>query len=169
MEQSLDADRVIVGVDGSKSSVAALRYAARIAEAFDAPIEAVIAWTYPPFAGPALMAEWSPEVDAAAILDDAIAEAFGDAPPEDLTRSVLVGPAARTLIERSEGCAMLVLGSRGRGGFADLLLGSVSATCATHARCTVVIVHPPAGVTGGGASAPLAEPTAEATRRDEQA
>ncbi|WP_426319912.1 universal stress protein [Microbacterium sp. E-13] len=163
MEQSLDADRVIVGVDGSKSSVAALRYAARIAEAFDAPIEAVTAWSYPPFAEPALMTEWSPESDAAAILDDAIAEAFGDAPPRELTRSVLVGPAARALIERSEGCAMLVLGSRGLGGFAGLLLGSVSAACAAHAKCTVVIVHPPASVTGHGASEPPAEPTADET------
>jgi nucleotide-binding universal stress UspA family protein len=163
MEQRPDPDRVIVGVDGSKPSVAALRYAARIAEAFDAPIEAVTAWTYPPFAGPALMADWSPEVDAAAVLDDAIGEAFGDSPPEELTRSVIVGPAARALIERGDGCAMLVLGSRGRGGFAGMLLGSVSAACAAHAKCTVVIVHPPASVTGRGAGEPLTASTADET------
>ena len=140
-DNNLDRDRIVVGVDGSASSIAALRYGARIAEAFDAPLEAVTTWTYPPYADAYLVAGWSPEEDAEAILDHAIETAFGGDPPDVLTRTVAVGPAARTLIELSKGCGMLVLGSRGRGGFVGLLLGSVSATCAEHAQCPVVVVH----------------------------
>jgi len=61
--------------------------------------------------------------------------------PPDLTRQVIAGPPSRTLIELSADSAMLVLGSRGHGGFAGLLLGSVSAACGEHAYCPVLIVH----------------------------
>lgn len=141
MDERQDKDRVVVGVDGSESSVAALRYAARIADAFGAPLEVITTWSYPPIADPYILTHWSPEEDAAANQAAAITRAFGANPPDGLTRTVLIGPAARALIEASDGCAMLVVGSRGRGGFAGLLLGSVSTTCAQHARCPVVIVH----------------------------
>lgn len=136
-----DTDRIVVGVDGSASSIAALRYAARIATALGAPLEAVTTWTYPPFADAYLIADWSPQQDAEQILDAAIGEAFDDSPPAGLTRTVLSGPTARTLIAVSETSGMLVLGSRGHGGFAGLLLGSVSAACAEHAHCPVLVVH----------------------------
>lgn len=135
-------NRIIVGVDGSPSSIAALKYAARLASALHAPLEAVTTWTYPPVTGAELVIEWQPEQDAQQILDASVADAFGDAPPEGLTRTVLPGSPARTLIDASETSGMLVLGSRGRGGFAGLLLGSVSAACAQHAHCPVLIVRP---------------------------
>jgi nucleotide-binding universal stress UspA family protein len=141
MDDNTDMDRIVVGVDGSASSIAALRYGARMAAAFDAPLEAVTAWTYPAFADPAVVNDWSPERDAAMILDDAIETAFAGDPPEGITRRALAGSPARLLIEMSKSCGMLVLGSRGRGGFVGLLLGSVSATCAEHAHCPVVVVH----------------------------
>ncbi|WP_336629412.1 MULTISPECIES: universal stress protein [unclassified Microbacterium] len=137
----MDMDRIIVGVDGSPSSIAALKYAARLAQALHAPLEAVTTWTYPPMTGAELVIEWQPEQDAQQILDQSVVAAFGDAPPDALTRTVLSGPPARTLIDLSETAGMLVLGSRGRGGFAGLLLGSVSASCASHAHCPVLIMH----------------------------
>lgn len=155
--EDMDLDRIVVGVDGSESSVAALRYAARLADAFDAPLEALTTWTFPPYAGASLVAGWDPERDAADTLDAAVERAFGGSVPEGLTRTVLVGPAARTLIEVSDRCGMLVLGSRGHGGFAGLLLGSVSSACAEHAHCPVVVVHGRRGT-----PAPAASETVEA-------
>ena len=140
MEELIDSDRIVVGVDGSPSSIDALRYAARMAAAFEAPLEVVTTWYYPAFTEYEFATEWSPEDDATDILDRAIEEAFGDAPP-DLTRHVIAGPPSRTLIDLSADSATLVLGSRGHGGFAGLLLGSVSAACAEHALCPVLIVH----------------------------
>ncbi|GAB6856538.1 universal stress protein [Microbacterium xylanilyticum] len=137
----IDMGRIVVGVDGSPSSVAALKYAARLARALDAPLEAVTTWTYPPMTGAELVIEWQPEEDAKELLDHSIADAFGDSPPEGLTRTVLSGPPSPTLIDVSRTSGMLVLGSRGRGGFVGLLLGSVSATCAQHAHCPVLIMH----------------------------
>lgn len=134
------ADRIVVGVDGSESSIDALRYAARMAAALDAPLHAVTTWTAPPIE-PYVAIEWTPEKYAEETLDIAVREAFGSAPPERFSRAVLPGPAARTLIGLSRRSAMLVLGSRGHGGFVGLLLGSVSATCAEHAHCPVLIVH----------------------------
>lgn len=155
---TIDTDRIVVGVDGSDSSIAALRYAARMATALDAPLEAITTWTYPPITEPYLLAEWSPQEDAEQILDTAVTEAFGGNPPEGLTRTVLPGSAARTLIRVSETSGMLVLGSRGHGGFVGLLLGSVSAACAEHARCPVLIVHDrpsPGGVPDGSAASTI--------------
>lgn len=137
----INTDRIVIGVDGSRSSVAALRYAARMADALGSPLEAVIAWTYPAISDPAIIANWSPEDDAEEILDAAIDEAFGDSTPEQLTRTVLPGPPARALINLSADSAMLVVGSRGHGGFVGMLLGSVSSACAAHAHCPVLIVR----------------------------
>jgi len=140
-EESIDTDRILVGVDGSRSSIDALRYAARIASAFDAPLEVVTSWYYPPYMDYTVVTEWSPEEEAQLILQQAVEDAFGSAPPEGMKRTLYPGPPARTLIKLSETAGMLVLGSRGHGGFAGLLLGSVSAACAEHAHCPVLIVH----------------------------
>lgn len=137
--ENLESDRIVVGVDGSESSVAALRYAARMSVALGVALEAVTSWSAPPmyYAG----GEWYPEQDAQDALDDAVKEAFGATPPARLTRSVIPGSPAHALIEMSKSSGMLVLGSRGRGGFTGLLLGSVSAACARHAHCPVLIVR----------------------------
>ena len=139
-QEATDPDRVLVGVDGSPSSIGALRYAARVAEAFSAPLEVVTTWAYPPYASPYTADAWSPEEDAKTILNDSVEAAFGGTAPA-LRRTIIAGPPARMLIEESKTCGMLVLGSRGHGGFAGLLLGSVSSACAEHAHCPVLIVH----------------------------
>ncbi|GAT73750.1 universal stress protein [Microbacterium hydrocarbonoxydans] len=135
-----DAERIVVGVDGSEPSVAALKYAARMAEALGTSLEVVTAWAPPPL-DPMMVIDWSPEEAAKDVLDGTVRDAFGDDPPAGLARTVNPGSPARTLIRMSESCGMLVLGSRGHGGFAGLLLGSVSAACAAHAHCPVLIVH----------------------------
>lgn len=134
--------RIIVGVDGSDSSIAALRYAARLADALDAPLEAVTTWYYSSLSGARLVMEWTPEQDATDTLAAAVDQAFGDDPPAGLIRTVAGGPPSRTLIEMSRTCEMLVLGNRGHGGFVGLLLGSVSAACVLHAHAPVLVVHP---------------------------
>jgi nucleotide-binding universal stress UspA family protein len=136
------ARTILVGVDASASSVAALRKAAELAAALDAPIEAVTVWHAPAtFDGTFAAEVWSPEAEAQEVLNASLAAAFPDGPPADLTATIIPGPTASSLIEKSRGAGMLVLGSRGRGGFRGLLLGSVSAACAQHARCPVLIMH----------------------------
>ena len=140
-----DSRRILVAVDGSDSSIEALRRAALIATAIDAPIEAVTTWEYPALLESYYPLEgWSPEEDARQILSTAVEKAFHGSPPMRLSTKTLHGPAARTLIDESQDAFMLVLGSRGHGGFAGLLLGSVSTTCAQHAHCPVLIMHGPA-------------------------
>lgn len=141
MDTNKDKDRVVVGVDGSPGSVAALRYGARVADAFDVPLEAVITWEYPRYIN--LDRDTDAETDQVApdLLRTAIDKAFGDAPPKGLTQTIREGRAAETLIGMSDGCGMLVLGGRGHGGFQGLLLGSVTRTCVEHAHCPVLVVH----------------------------
>lgn len=141
MTEQTNTDPIIVGVDGSESSIAALRHAARLAGVLDAPLEAITTWVYPPYVDYALLGDWSPEEHARAALDDAVAVAFGGEPPARLTTKTLPGTPADALIAASRNAQMLVLGSRGHGGFAGLLLGSVSNACAAHARCPVLIVR----------------------------
>jgi nucleotide-binding universal stress UspA family protein len=150
MNTSPDTAPIIVGVDGSESSIDALRHAAGLAEALHAPLHVVTTWVAPMAGSYYSRGDWYPEVDADAVLHESITRAFGGSPPADLTSAALAGPAARTLIDASTDARMLVLGSRGHGGFAGLLLGSVSATCAEHAHCPVLVVHPRRAATAAG-------------------
>ena len=133
--------RIVVGVDGSHSSIEALRVAVRTAQAFGTSLEAVATWTYPVGAEVALLSGWSPEEDAQEILEAVAEQVFGGDRPPWFSAKAQSGLAARVLIEESVGAQMLILGSRGRGGFVGLLLGSVSAACAQHAHCPVLIVR----------------------------
>lgn len=140
--------RVAVGVDGSPSSVAALRWAARVGGALGLGIDAVASWVYPAsFAMAGGVDQWDPASDANTALDTALTKAFGTEHPAGLRRLVREGQAARVLLEASRDAELLVVGSRGHGGFTGLLLGSVSTQCVTHGTCPVVVVHaePPGG------------------------
>jgi len=134
--------RIVVGVDGSQPSRQALRWGARLAVIFGARVEAVTAWDFPAsFGWAAQPPEWDPAGDMEKVLDDTVRAVFADQPPAGLQRQVCEGGAARVLLEASRGAIMLVVGSRGHGGFTGLLLGSVSANVAEHASCPVLVVH----------------------------
>ncbi|MEO7121747.1 MAG: universal stress protein [Lacisediminihabitans sp.] len=135
--------RIVVGVDGSESSLAALRWGQRLSAALNLDIQVISVWQYPVMAlGTFYPIEgWSPEEDTKQILAGVVQTVFGDTPPLSLSTLVRSGPAAPALIEESEGAEMLIVGSRGRGGFVGLLLGSVSSTVSEHAHCPVLVVH----------------------------
>jgi len=135
--------RIVVGVDGSDGSKLALRWAQRLAENLGAHIEAVTAWQYPPtFGWPVPTGTWTPKSDADKTLESVINEVFGAQRPAGLRLTVAEGYAAHVLIRASSQAMMLVVGSRGLGGFTGLLLGSVSSNVVHHAQCPVLVVHP---------------------------
>ncbi|GER22662.1 universal stress protein [Zafaria cholistanensis] len=133
--------RIVVGVDGSPQSVAALRYARTLADALGHAVEVVGAWQARTSFEQYAPTNWDPEADARAVVDQAVREAFGDEPPAGLTVRMEMGSPTQVLINASEGAEMLVVGTRGRGGFKGMLLGSVSTSVASHAKCPVVIAH----------------------------
>ena len=137
--------KIVVGVDGSLHSLEALRMARKLAGLLDCRIQAVTVWEYPAvLAVPFPTTDWSPQVEAEQSLAAAIETAFeSTGVPEGLVQSVVAGQPVRVLMEASRGAEMLVVGNRGRGGFAGLLLGSVSSTLAAHSHCPVLIVHSP--------------------------
>jgi nucleotide-binding universal stress UspA family protein len=137
------AGRIVVGVDGSAPSKTALGWAIRQAKLTGAVVEAVIAWHYPGSYGYSV-----PLVDdtdykelAAKVVTDAIAEVTGPASPVEIRAKVAEGNAAAALLAASAGAELLVVGSRGHGGFTEALLGSVSQHCVHHAPCPVVIIR----------------------------
>ncbi len=142
--------RIVVGVDGSEGSRAALRFALEEAALRGAEVDAVATWQAPPYAYTGV-AVAPPVLDlsesAEAALDEAVTQeraALDGHTAEVVVNQVVVhGAAAPVLIERSREADLLVVGSRGFGGFRGLLLGSVSHQCASHAHCPVVVV--PAG------------------------
>ena len=147
------AERIVVGVDGSQGSVRALRWAVEEAVAREAVLEPVMVWQSPYDFGEELLYPVTEEKIAAGAkerLDTAVAEAVGDNRGVVIERSVLHGDAAQTLCDRSARSDLLVVGSRGHGGFAGLLLGSVSTKCAHHSRCPVAIVPKAGDVTASG-------------------
>jgi nucleotide-binding universal stress UspA family protein len=134
--------RIVVGVDGSSASEQALRWSGQLAAMLGAQLDVVTAWDFPPsFGWAAIAPDWDPAQDMAKVSADTILAVFGDEPPASLRVRVREGGAAKVLLEASEGAVMLIVGSRGHGGFSGLLLGSVSANVAEHATCPVLIIH----------------------------
>jgi nucleotide-binding universal stress UspA family protein len=138
-------ERIVVGVDGSESAREALRWAVDEARRRNAVVEALYAW-HQPFLGYAEMGEINISDfsrEAQQILDAAV-DAVDTTGFPLVERKLVTGGAAQALVEQAKGADLLVVGSRGRGGFTGLLLGSVSQQVAHHAPCAVVII-PPAG------------------------
>jgi nucleotide-binding universal stress UspA family protein len=133
--------RIVVGVDGSAPSLSALRRGARIAERLGCTLVGVTVWEFPQSWPGYVIEGWSPEADAHAIAEDAAREVFGGHRPDWYSSVIRNGSAARQLIAESEGSEMLIVGSRGLGGFTGLLLGSVSRSCVEHADCPVLVIH----------------------------
>jgi len=144
---------IVVGVDHSEGAKEALRFAFEEAQLRGATLRVVHAWQFgyigaPSIEGsvPVLGAELDEHRSAAeAVLDAMVREAIPEAGDIKIERPVVEGAAAAVLVEESRGADLLVVGSRGHGGFAQLLLGSVSQQCAHHAECPVVIVRPRVG------------------------
>ncbi len=131
---------IVVGVDGSDESVKATAWAAEQARATGGTLELLIVWARPMSYGlPLVVGGYNPEHEAQAVVEKA---ASGIDLPADRLRTHVVNAApALALVERSKSADLLVVGSRGHGGFAELLLGSVSDHCVHHASCTVVVVR----------------------------
>jgi nucleotide-binding universal stress UspA family protein len=135
--------QIVVGVDGSESSKVALRWAARLAPSLGATIHAVVAWEYPLVFGldAGVPSTWKPDETAKDILEKSLEEVFGKDRPAGLVGSISQGHPTSVLLDASKEAEMIVIGSRGLGGFSGLLLGSVSSACAGHAKCPVLVVH----------------------------
>ncbi|MDP9460833.1 MAG: universal stress protein [Actinomycetota bacterium] len=146
--------RVVVAVDGSAGSTAAVRFALEDAGRRGVPVEAVIAYRAPELwsdynaLGSAEEARLrqtlhsDAEQKARAVVDEVAGGFAGPLP--DVHIHAAQGAAADVLIRESEGADLLVVGSRGHGGFHTMLLGSTSIQCAMHATCPVTVVHSPA-------------------------
>jgi nucleotide-binding universal stress UspA family protein len=139
--------RIVAGVDGSASSITAMRWAVRQAGLTGAAVDAVIAWHYPVTAAGY---GWAPvgmeQADdfreiAEKILADALSNAVDPASEVSVRSRVVEGVPAQVLLEAAAGAGLLVVGSRGHGGFAEALLGSVSQHCVQHATCPVVVIR----------------------------
>ena len=134
--------RIVVGIDGSPSSLAALAAGIRLASSLHAKLDIITTWSYPAdFEAIPAPETWAPEKDAVDILATTSKQAFPAGLPEWAAVRAEQGRAAATLIEASRGAEMLIVGSRGHSGLAGLLLGSVSTECAEHATCPVLVVH----------------------------
>jgi nucleotide-binding universal stress UspA family protein len=140
---------IVVGVDHSPGAKEALRFALEDAQLRQATLRAVHAWQFGYIGGtgiegglPAVGGELHEfRAAAAAALDSTLREAIPDVGEVEIERRVIEGAPAAVLVEESRGADLLVVGSRGHGGFAQLLLGSVSQQCAQHAECPVVMVR----------------------------
>lgn len=136
---------VVVGVDGSKGSSRALAWGAQQARMRHVPLKVVHAWYIPAvaysgyFATPIDAGEWSRS--AVNSTEEQIREVVGPHPELEVTFEVKEGEPAEVLVAESHDAELIVVGSRGHGGFTGLLLGSVSSKVAHHATCPVVIVR----------------------------
>ncbi|HTU74084.1 MAG TPA: universal stress protein [Trebonia sp.] len=138
---------IIVGIDGSGHSQKALEWAAHEAAVRQAPLtvlvvrQAIAGWTgapvvYPLTGGPTL----DDVRQQAQIETDKVLEAIADQRPAEVTVRAVDGFPADELLRAAEGAEMIVVGSRGTGGFARLLMGSVSTQVTHHAKCPAVVI-----------------------------
>ena len=145
--------RVVAAVDGSAGSKAALRFALEDAARRGVPVEAIIAYRSPDFRSDftglgrveeerMLNTLRSQQEDVAhGVVRDVMRELPVPAPEVNIR--AFMGTPSAVLVRESEGADLLVLGSRGHGGFHSMLLGSTSIQCTMHATCPVTVVHSP--------------------------
>jgi nucleotide-binding universal stress UspA family protein len=134
---------IVVGVDGSESSIEALRWAVGQAKLTGASLDVVTAWEYPvsygwtvPWPG-----DFNPEKEAQDVLAQIIRRELGSDSGLEVQETVVEGHPAPALLEAAKKASLLVVGSRGHGAFAGMMLGSVSEHCASHSSCPVVVVR----------------------------
>jgi nucleotide-binding universal stress UspA family protein len=139
---------IVVGLDGSSSSQEALEWAVKHAALEHAPLTVIAvhevaasAWTGNPIIYPADKPEEEKAREAAQEAVNKAIGALGGAQPESVTVRAESGQAANILIEASKNADLVVVGSRGAGGFANLLTGSVSSKVVSHAHSPVVVVR----------------------------
>jgi nucleotide-binding universal stress UspA family protein len=146
---------IVVGIDGSDASRAALRWGAEEARLRGARLVAVYAWMFvppQPLGDPGLLAmpagdiagELSAENEAAhAVLSSAVEEAIGRDTSVDVEQKIVEGDPGEALVKESAEADLVVVGSHGRSGLSAALLGSVSRHVVDHATCPVVVVKVP--------------------------
>ena len=136
---------VIVGVDGSTNSIAALQWAARYAKSIDGIVHAVYVWSYPissiapaplgsPVAPPELMTNAASEALAGFVTEAEL--------PDDVhvVHVIREGSTSKVLLDQAKDADILVVGARGHGGFTGLLLGSVANAVINHAPCPIAVI-----------------------------
>lgn len=145
-------ERIVVGVDGSEGSLASVHWAVTEAGLRGAGVHLVMAWQQPQFYGAAN--NWTlgmdPSGDTGTILANAadtelarLGTEAGSGHGAAITWEALEGHPAEVLVHASQDAAMLVVGTRGHGGFVGALLGSVSQHVVAHARCPVLVIPDP--------------------------
>ncbi|WP_436793465.1 universal stress protein [Actinospongicola halichondriae] len=142
--------RIVVGVDGSENSAAALEWAIGEARVRGATVEAVLGWHEPIMGGTAAVMipvdtrefeeSYRAQLDKAV---DAVVGGIGDLGGVEIDRQLVHAPAARSLLDAAVDADLLVVGRRGHGGFLGLVLGSISQQVVWHAPCPVVVVPAP--------------------------
>lgn len=136
---------IVVGIDGSPGSAGAMRWALRQAELTGARLRAVAVWQHRPLlmapsAPPAALLLPDLEQDATSMLARIVSDVGAEAPEVVVEQLVVEGNPAPVLLEQAGDASLLVVGSRGRGAFTGMLLGSVSSHCVQLAPCPVVVV-----------------------------
>ena len=134
--------RIVVGVDGSEGAHLALDWAYAEAALRHATLEVVHAWNFPYYGAIAPSAYVDPQLvkDAAQALLDQLVDEYTGRSDVVVSGRLVEGPAAAALCAEAKGADLLVVGSRGRGGFTGLLLGSVGQQVTHHAPCPVVVI-----------------------------
>lgn len=139
-------ENIVVGIDGSRSSREALAWAVREARVHGAKVTAVYVYE---LVSPLVMIEGiamptpvaeDVRVDAERYVERIVDEAVSEADRDLVLAQAIEGPIARVLLQAAEGADLLVVGSRGLGGFSGLLLGSVSHKLVHHATCPIVVL-----------------------------
>ncbi len=143
--------RIVVGVDGSDESAAALRWAVAEGRLRDAQVEAVHAWSFVPMTTTAdsglVPMPWTESTEmleathdaAARIAEEQVTSVLGAG--HGVALSLVQGEASEALLEAARGADLLVVGNRGRGALKEVFVGSTSGRVADHAPCPVVIVR----------------------------
>ncbi|WP_435200880.1 universal stress protein [Janibacter sp. GS2] len=137
----MDVKPVIVGVDGSPDSVRALQWAAEHARLIEAPLHGVISWEVATIYGDTFFGKQdftAVEEKNREVLEGAVRKALGEG--AQVEARIERGNASEVLVRASRDAQLVVVGSRGHGGFTGMLLGSVSQHLVTHARCPVLVM-----------------------------